>query len=209
MNYDAHPQLDRLAAEYVLGTMPARARRRFEAVVHRSPAAQAAIDAWSDRLHLLSQVDFALEPSPAVFARIERRLDRSARASSPGRAAGPGAWGWSWLRPAAGFALGVLVTLGATLLLQPPAYETLTTAPSGAPQQRQLLRVLLDPGTTVEQLNAALRTVGASVVAGPTEIGMLTVTIPNGQPLEPALATLRTQPGVRLAEPVVAPRQPR
>ena len=207
MNYDTHPQLDRLVADYVLGTMPPRVRRRLEAVMRRSPAVQAAVDAWSDRLHLLSRVESPLDPSPAVFARIERRIDQT----MPSTAAGLGARRaavWSWLRPALGFAFGVMLTWGLTTL-QWPVFETLTTAPPAAPAQRQTLRLLFAPGTTVEQMNAALRAVDASIVAGPTPLGLLTVSVPDALPLERALATLRSQPVVRFAEPVVAPKASR
>ena len=207
MNYDTHPQLDRLVADYVLGTMPPRVRRRLEAVMRRSPAVQAAVDAWSDRLHLLSRIESPLDPSPAVFARIERRIDQT----MPSTAAGLGARRaavWSWLRPALGFAFGVMLALGLTTL-QWPVFETLTTAPPAAPAQRQTLRLLFAPGTTVEQMNAALRAVDASIVAGPTPLGLLTVSVPDAQPLERALATLRSQPVVRFAEPVVAPKASR
>jgi anti-sigma-K factor RskA len=207
MNYDTHPQLDRLVADYVLGTMPPRVRRRLEAVMRRSPVVQAAVDAWSDRLHLLSRVESHLDPSPALFARIERRIDQT----TPSTAAARGAHRaplWGWLRPAAGFAFGVMLTLALTTL-QWPVFETLTSAPPAATVQRQTLRLLFAPGATVEQMNAALRAVDANVVAGPTPLGLYTVSVADAQPLERALATLRAQPVVRFAEPVVAPKAPR
>ena len=211
MNSPPHPQLERLAAEYVLGTMQPRARRRLEAVMRRSAAVQAAVDVWSNRLHQLSRIEFDLDPSPALFSRIERRIDPSAPAPNADHRAAPRARrapGWSWLRPAGGFALGVLLTLGATTL-QWPAFETLTSAPPAAGAQRQTLRVLFAPGTTVEQMNAALRAVEASIVAGPTAMGLFTVAVPDGQPLERMLATLRAQAVVRFAEPVLERKEPR
>jgi anti-sigma-K factor RskA len=201
MNYENHPQLARLAAEYVLGTMQPRVRRRLEAVMRRSPPVQAAVDAWSERLHLLSRVASPLDPSPAVFANIERRIDQS----MPSKAAARRAPLWGWLRPAAGFAFGVLLTVAVTTL-QWPVYETLTSAPPAAATPHHTVRLLFAPGTTVEQMSAALRTVDASIVAGPTPLGLLTVSVPDTQAPERALATLRAQPVVRFAEPVVAPK---
>jgi anti-sigma-K factor RskA len=201
MNYESHPQLGRLAAEYVLGTLQPRVRRRLEAVMRRSPAVQAAVDAWSDRLHLLSRIDSPVDPSPEVFARIERRIDQS----MPSKAAARRTPLWGWLRPAAGFAFGVMLTLALTTL-QWPMYETLTSAPPAATTPHHTVRLLFAPGATVEQMNAALRTVDASIVAGPTPLGLLTVSLPDTQAPERALATLRAQPVVRFAEPVVAPK---
>lgn len=211
MNYDSCPQIDRLAAEYVLGTMQGRARRRFEEVLRSSPAARAATDAWTQRLHLLSSVRSSLEPSEDLFARIEQRIDQRQRlpgASSTkpterdaGRA--PRAARWSWLRPALGFALGVVLTWGVIDTLRPARYETLTTRPTRTAAQGQTLRLLFAPRTTLEQMHAALRTVGADIVAGPSDLGVLTVRIPDDQTLARALATLRAHPTVRLAEPVI------
>lgn len=207
MNVATHPLLERLAANYVLGLMQPGARRRLEAAMHESAAVRAAIDAWSSRLHLLSRVEFELDPSPQVFSRVERRIEQSTPApASDARTAvvARGARWWRWLRPAAGFALGVLLTT-AVVVLQTPEYETLTTPPAVPVGQRETLHVVFAPGTPIEQGNAALRAIGASIVDGPTDRGVLTVAIPPGQPVQSALATLRTQPGVRFAEPASAP----
>ena len=210
MNLDTNPQLERLAGDYVLGTMPLRARRRMEALLRRSPAVRAAVDAWSNRLHLLSRIEFDLEPSPALFGRIEQRMEQrteqrisAARRNSavPPQAAAPRVPAGSWWRPALGFALGVLVTVALTTL-RPTAFETLTDPPAPTEPQRQTLRVLFAPDASVEQLQAALRSVHANIVAGPSEMGVVTVTIAPGQPVPLALATLRAQPGVRFAEAV-------
>ena len=46
MNYDRAKLLDRLAAEYVFGTMSARVRSRFNAIQRALPAAREAVHAW-------------------------------------------------------------------------------------------------------------------------------------------------------------------
>jgi anti-sigma-K factor RskA len=79
--HEPSPELiDRLAAEYVLGTLRGAARRRFARWLSASPTSPpqaAAVDAvrrWEDRLaSLLQDVPPAL-PSPQVWAAIERRL---------------------------------------------------------------------------------------------------------------------------------------
>jgi anti-sigma-K factor RskA len=54
MNYNRPELLDRLAAEYVLGTLRGRALGRFERLVRELPAARAAVQAWEQRLATLA-----------------------------------------------------------------------------------------------------------------------------------------------------------
>jgi anti-sigma-K factor RskA len=104
MNYDNAELLDRLAAEYVFGSMTPLARRRFQRLRRQLPAADAAALAWERRLMPLSSVVPSSLPSPGVWDAIERRTG-SAR-SAPAR-------GWrAWLQPALGLAFGVLATIG-------------------------------------------------------------------------------------------------
>lgn len=104
MNYERPELLDRLAAEYVLGCMPARARRRFARLRAQSPTTDAIAREWERRLAPLSAHVPALEPAPRVWEGIDRRTGGSGRAA-PTRLR-------AWLRPALGFAFGVLATLG-------------------------------------------------------------------------------------------------
>ena len=103
MNYDRPELLDRIAAEYVLGSLSARARRRFERLRARLPAADIAARAWERRLMPLSTPVPALEPPRRVWEGIDRRTGGGRTAPSGLRA---------WRRPALGFALGALATIG-------------------------------------------------------------------------------------------------
>ena len=105
MNYDDPELLDRLAAEYVFGSLSSRARRRFERLRQRLPAAEKAVLEWERRLMPLSG-SVPSEPPPA---RVWDTIDE--RTSGGKRRASTGPWGW-WLRPAWGLAFGVLATLG-------------------------------------------------------------------------------------------------
>lgn len=106
MNYQRSELLDRLAAEYVLGTMSARTRRRFQAIQRASPAAQQAVLAWERRLSPLAQSVPPVTPPAAAWAAIERRTGGRA----PAAASAP-AW-LAWFKPALGVAFGVIATLG-------------------------------------------------------------------------------------------------
>ncbi len=107
MNYLRPELLDKLAGEYVLGTMTARTRRRFQALLRASPLAQRAVQVWEQRLSPLALSVPPQTPSAATWAAIERRTgDQSGRAQSSGAS-----W-WRWLKPVMGVAFGVVATLG-------------------------------------------------------------------------------------------------
>lgn len=101
--------LDRLAAAYVLGTLGRLPRRRFERLVRSRESAARALKKWENRGAALAAVVPPVEPSSAVWRGIERRTGLGAPASR--RWAG-------WLRPALGFACGLLLTVG-VVRLQP------------------------------------------------------------------------------------------
>jgi anti-sigma-K factor RskA len=74
MDYSRPDRADRLAAEYVLGTLRGPARRRFEALLGAHPALRDAVAAWRQRLEPLSMSVAEVTPPDAVWARIETRL---------------------------------------------------------------------------------------------------------------------------------------
>lgn len=74
MRYDSPQLRDRLAAEYVLGTLPSRARRRFERLMAADPALARIAGDWADRLSPLDTATPAEEPPFHVWRAIERRI---------------------------------------------------------------------------------------------------------------------------------------
>jgi len=74
--------VDRLAGEYVLGTLRGRARRRFESWL-LSPQVGAIVKAWEDRLSGLEPTLRGVTPPPTVWRGIEDRLELRKRASAP------------------------------------------------------------------------------------------------------------------------------
>src|SRR4051812_27404728 len=105
MNYDHAPLLDRLAAEYVFGTMKPRVRARFKAIQRALPAARQAVHTWEQRLMPFAQSIPPEQPPASAWSAIERRIGGQ---PAPAKA---GAW-LTWLKPLAGFAFGVLATIG-------------------------------------------------------------------------------------------------
>ena len=110
MNYDRPELLDRLAAEYVLGTLRGPARRRFDRLLRELPAARDAAAAWEAQLNRLSSVVPATAPPGRVWDAIAERTGARPGAPSTLRR-------WSWLKPALGFALGTVLTLGVVQLM--------------------------------------------------------------------------------------------
>lgn len=75
MKISAHPQLlQKLAAEYVLGTLRGGARRRFDALLQQDPKVLQAVREW--QAHLLPMAEFvSSQPvSAEVWLAVERRL---------------------------------------------------------------------------------------------------------------------------------------
>lgn len=74
MRYDNPELRERLAAEYVLGTMPARVRRRFEQLMAGDPQLSRIVGDWSDRLLPLDDTTAHEEPPPSVWRAVESRI---------------------------------------------------------------------------------------------------------------------------------------
>ncbi|MEX8493399.1 anti-sigma factor [Sphaerotilus sp.] len=74
MDYSRRELSDRLAAEYVLGTLRGGARRRFESLLPAHPGLRRAVWYWQDRLMPLTASVPPVTPSSAVWQGIEQRL---------------------------------------------------------------------------------------------------------------------------------------
>ena len=68
--------LDMLVAEFVLGTLPAQEREYVETRRSEDPEVEALILQWEERLGRLAEETEPVQPSPALFAKIEKALDR-------------------------------------------------------------------------------------------------------------------------------------
>ena len=123
MNYEQVELLDRLAAEYTLGTLRGRARRRFERLCLDSGAARSAVYRWEDHWSALSRGVPPVEPSPQVWAAVSRRLfgDDAVSGAAP-RIRRPRTW---QLAVAAGLVAIALITGLIVRQLAPPPLQTL------------------------------------------------------------------------------------
>ncbi|HSI50321.1 MAG TPA: anti-sigma factor [Ideonella sp.] len=83
MDYSRPERAERLASEYVLGTLRGAARSRFEALLPAHPTLRRAVAGWEGRLLPLTASVPPVAPSASVWAGIEARLFRSAAAGAP------------------------------------------------------------------------------------------------------------------------------
>ncbi len=123
MNYNRADLLDRLASEYVLGTLHGAARRRFDKLLTESPAARAAVQAWEQRLAALAE---SVPPVDAACASMGSHRGANCINSGIGRSAtriAPSWWSSLW-KPALGFAFGAALTF-ALVQLMPGAFVSL------------------------------------------------------------------------------------
>jgi len=134
MDYSRPELVDRLAAEYVAGTLRGPARQRLESLLPAHPNLRSAVRAWQDRLMPLTLAITPQQPSPAVWKRIEQRIGVAAK---PSQAAGP-ARGWRQLafwRGLAGLASTAAVVLAVVLAVPQPAQPPIVVVlgPAAAP----------------------------------------------------------------------------
>jgi anti-sigma-K factor RskA len=74
MNYNRPELLQKLAGEYVLGTMSARTRRRFERILAENPSARFAVERWQSRLTPMADELPARAPPADLWKKIETKV---------------------------------------------------------------------------------------------------------------------------------------
>jgi anti-sigma-K factor RskA len=182
MDY-ARPELaDRLAAEYVLGTLRGPARRRFQALLAAHPALRTAVQRWETQLAPLSDSVTPVAPPERVWTGVEARLF--------GAASEPQPQGW-WERLGLWRALSALATTAAVALLfvvaqvpppQPPVIVVLATNPDAAALNASFVASLSADGRALvlKPLNApaltaaqALELWSVPAQGGPRSLGLV------------------------------------
>jgi anti-sigma-K factor RskA len=107
---------DRLAAEYVLGTLTGGARRRFDALLPAHPALRSAVAGWESRLLPMALKADAVTPDARVWNSIEAKLGWGAPAAAPASSLRLRFW-----QAFATFATVAAVVLGTSSMHNPPA----------------------------------------------------------------------------------------
>lgn len=144
MDYGRRALADRLASEYVLGTLRGPARRRFESLLPSHPALRHAVADWRERLTTLADGVPPVEPPPGAWPAIERRLFEAPAASAGPAAGTPTLPPW-WQRLAPWRALSGLASAAALALLvvasqTPPPQAPIVVVLAANPQAASALR---------------------------------------------------------------------
>ncbi len=148
----------------------------------------------------------AWQPPDGQLDRILQRL--GPQPAAPVR--GQSGWGarprrWTLAAPAA-LAAGL-----ACLLLwtrsdpEPSLYTTLSDPEASLPAAGPQLQLAFAERTPEAEMRALLNGVRGSIVSGPSPLGIYTVALPEGEPLDAIVEALREDPRVRLVEPLGQP----
>jgi len=182
MNYEQPELLDRLAAEYALGTLRGSARRRFERLCTRSGAARTALYRWEDDWSQLSRRLPPLQPSARVWANIRGRLfgELPARSALP-----PARRRRTWQVAAAAGLVAVAIIAGLVLRerAQPPLQTLAVLATDRAHPVWRLERRLPLNALTIEVVGSVPPAAGKSYElwalprgGAPVSLGLLPAT---------------------------------
>lgn len=106
---DRRERLDRLAAEFALGTSPPRVRRRLATIARRDRVVASALSEWERRIAVLADQVPATTPPPRVWRNIVARLGLEADRPSEREIAG-------WRRIAFWRALAIASLAGVIVL---------------------------------------------------------------------------------------------
>lgn len=178
MNYQNPELIEELAAQYALGTLRGRARRRFERFYQQDLPALNAVRRWEDRLVELAAGVAPVHPSPQVWRNVQQRLKH-------GKAKQRDARGW-WNRTQWAMAATVAMFTAALawwILVAVPAPELVATVVDQqqaqlwrieAPRARDKLHVIASAALTKDEQHAyELWALPKQAGAAPVSLGLM------------------------------------
>jgi anti-sigma-K factor RskA len=151
MDYGRADLADRLAAEYVMGTLRGGARRRFESLLPAHASLRDATRAWLDRLIPLTGAISTVQPPAEVWRRVSERIERARNDVRPTQ----GAWRrlslWRSLSAFASVAaIGLAVLLAHPQAVPPPVVVVLAaTNAAGAVQPASIVASISGDGASL------------------------------------------------------------
>lgn len=165
MRYDNPQLVQRLASEYVLGTLTGRARRRFESWMRDSYQVRSAVWHWERQLSSLAEATSGVQPRARVWEQVLERTGGKAAAQAEREIARArwferlGLWrGLSLVATAAAVVLAVLLARTPTEVA-PQAQQYVAVV--NGPQSQPLWLVRAD----VQQGRLAIRSINATAPA--------------------------------------------
>lgn len=180
MDYSRRELADRLAAEYVLGTLQGPARRRFENLLGVHPALRLAVAQWQERLSPLSSSVTAVTPPARVWQGIEGRLFAEVR---PAALASPVRW-WERLalwRAASGLATVAAVALFVVAGQVPPPQAPIIVVLGAQPEVAKALNASFVASVSADGRALVLRPLG-ELSLSPQQALELWAVPPQGAP---------------------------
>jgi len=223
---EEHQGISEIIPWYLNGTLSELERQRIDAHLRTCAACRDAL-LHEQRVYEAMADETGVEYIPAAsLKRLQAKLDAAGTPRAPGDAAAataapveqPVRRGLPWQRRIAASIALVAVILGLTTLYQwgrfrahvfPPAYHTVTTSGSRAPDE--VIRAVFSPSITLVELQAILDEAQLRIVAGPTEAGVYSLAANSSRPVSSSLELLRRHAAVRFAEstgPSVKPVRP-
>ncbi|MCH9670136.1 MAG: zf-HC2 domain-containing protein [Gammaproteobacteria bacterium] len=221
----AHPIVWELLPWYANGTLSQGERAEVEAhLAHCELCSQELLQCRYTAESVRTTDDDVWEPSAQHFSEIMAGVERL----PPGEASAPASdetmagflrRALAWLQGAPTgarvvfAAQGALVLVLATALIWPQGssspdhFRTFSDGATASPAKGARLRLVFAEDTTEKELRILLNSVTATIVEGPSRRGVYTVSLGSvdSEARDAALARLRNDDSVRLAEPVVSP----
>ena len=186
--------LDRLASEYVLGTLRGGARRRFEVWMKQDAVIRQAVGRWQDRLSPLAHFAPAVPPSAKVWDAIEKQLElRPKPAAKRGwmQAIREDAGFWRRLSFASSSMAAVLL---AVLLVREPDTAGVSYVATLTDEQNQAVLVAADDPAT---RNLTVRVLAPQAIAPDRDLELWAIP-PDGKPRSLGLVAQQGQVTLQL-----------
>ncbi len=178
-----HPHIEELLPWYLNGTLGDSERRTVADHLRDCTECVRELDALKHvQAAVCEAAEEAREPSPFLLTRALASIDEYEREKTGAR------WPWlAWWRPLPQLArvalvaqFAVIIGLGSYLVASrdEPSYVTAAgRVPEGG---RARLAVGFQPGASEARIREALQGLGASIVSGPSALGLYTVELPFG-----------------------------
>jgi len=202
--HDTHTRIVELMPWYLNGTLPEHERRLVDEHISECLPCRKAINDERRLRALVTASSSSPDSLEHGLDRLLRRIDRDARA--PAR---PAQYRYG-LALAASLAAAA-IAFWAMWPIAPSRDGEFATLSSAGDARASRADVVFREGTSPAAVDAVMREIGATVVAGPSAIGRYTIELPDGTAAEAErrLETLRANPDVRLVAPAFAEGEPR
>jgi anti-sigma factor RsiW len=206
----AHQKTQELLPWFLTGTLDAEESVAVEQHLQGCPACRSELDGLRVFQTAYASSDVSPDTERALD-KLRARLDSEVRAPATPRQ-GPGVWwpnllgqGRMWMKLALAAQFGVIFALSWELVQTGRTgfeYRTLSSASMPARVVGSLV-VVFDPNATQREVARILHRSGVRVVDGPTASNGYVLAVVDSRP-QAALAKLRAEPAVLLAEPLEA-----